>query len=89
MKHDLVDNFWLMMLSDNFGGGQKLFAEGTIPAAFKVTESIVGFDWRYSHELRACRRSSNRNNRAIQLGLAVELRSSERLRVPLRGLNTT
>jgi dihydrofolate reductase len=42
MKHDLVDNFWLMIYPITLGVGKKLFAEGTIAAAFKVTESIVG-----------------------------------------------
>ncbi len=42
MKHDLVDTFWLMIYPITLGDGKKLFAEGTIPAAFKVTESIVG-----------------------------------------------
>jgi dihydrofolate reductase len=42
MKHDLVDNFWLMIYPITLGQGKRLFAEGTIPAAFKVTESIVG-----------------------------------------------
>jgi len=41
MKHDLVDNFWLMVYPITLGEGKKLFAEGTIPAAFKVKESIV------------------------------------------------
>jgi hypothetical protein len=34
IKHDLVDAFWL-------SSGKKLFEGGTIPAAFKVTESKV------------------------------------------------
>ena len=42
MKHDLVDNFWLMIYPMTLGEGKRLFADGTIPAAFKVTESIVG-----------------------------------------------
>ncbi|MBL8099093.1 MAG: dihydrofolate reductase family protein [Anaerolineales bacterium] len=42
IKHDLVDTFWLMIYPVTLGSGKKLFAEGTIPAAFKVTESIVG-----------------------------------------------
>ena len=42
MKHDLVDNFWLMIYPVTLGQGKKLFASGTIPAAFKVTESVVG-----------------------------------------------
>jgi dihydrofolate reductase len=41
MKHDLVDAFWLMIYPLTLGGGKRLFAAGTIPAAFKVTESIV------------------------------------------------
>ena len=42
MKNDLVDNFWLMIYPITLGQGKRLFAEGTIPAAFKVTETIVG-----------------------------------------------
>jgi dihydrofolate reductase len=41
MKHDLVDAFWLKIFPITFGSGKRLFAEGTIPAAFKVTESAV------------------------------------------------
>jgi len=42
LKHDLVDAFWLMIYPITLGSGKRLFAGGTIPAAFKVTESIVG-----------------------------------------------
>ena len=42
IKHDLVDVFWLMLYPITLGGGKRLFADGTIPAAFKVTESTVG-----------------------------------------------
>jgi dihydrofolate reductase len=42
IKHDLVDVFWLMIYPITLGAGKRLFAEGTIPAAFKVTESVVG-----------------------------------------------
>jgi dihydrofolate reductase len=42
IKHDLVDVFWLMTYPVTLGTGKRLFADGTIPAAFKVTESIVG-----------------------------------------------
>lgn len=42
IKHDLVDAFWLMIYPITLGGGKRLFAEGTVPAAFKVTESKVG-----------------------------------------------
>jgi dihydrofolate reductase len=41
MKHDLVDAFSLMIIPVTLGGNKRLFAEGTIPAAFKVTESTV------------------------------------------------
>lgn len=40
-KHDLVDTFWLMIYPITLGSGKRLFADGTIPAAFKVTESQV------------------------------------------------
>jgi dihydrofolate reductase len=42
IKHDLVDAFWLMIYPITLGGGKRLFADGTIAAAFKVTESKVG-----------------------------------------------
>ena len=41
MKHDLVDEFWLKIFPITLGSGKRLFTEGTIPAAFKVTESLV------------------------------------------------
>ena len=41
MKHDLVDVFWLMIYPVTLGVGKRLFADGTIPAAFQVTESQV------------------------------------------------
>ena len=41
LKHDLVDALWLKIFPITFGSGKRLFAEGTIPAAFKVTESTV------------------------------------------------
>jgi len=41
MKHDLVDAFWPMICPITLGAGKRLFANGTIPAAFKVTESMV------------------------------------------------
>jgi dihydrofolate reductase len=39
LKHDLVDAFWLKIFPITLGAGKRLFAGGTIPAAFKVTES--------------------------------------------------
>jgi dihydrofolate reductase len=41
LKHDLVDALWLKIFPITLGAGKKLFADGTIPAAFKVTESTV------------------------------------------------
>ena len=41
MKNDLIDTFWLMVFPVTLGSGKRLFEDGTIPAAFKVTESIV------------------------------------------------
>ena len=41
LKHDLVDAFWLKIFPITLGGGKRLFADGTIPAAFKVMESTV------------------------------------------------
>jgi dihydrofolate reductase len=41
LEHDLVDAFWLMIYPITLGAGKRLFAAGTIPLAFKVTESTV------------------------------------------------
>lgn len=41
LKHDLVDALWLMIYPITLGSGKRLFADGTIPAAFRVTESQV------------------------------------------------
>ena len=41
MKHDVVDQFWLKIYPLTLGSGKRLFADGTIPAAFKVTESQI------------------------------------------------
>ncbi len=41
LKHDLVDVFWLMIYPLTLGVGKRLFADGAMPMAFKVTESIV------------------------------------------------
>lgn len=42
IQHDLVDAYWLMIYPLTLGSGKRLFADGTIPAAFKVTESTIG-----------------------------------------------
>ncbi|MFN8383721.1 MAG: dihydrofolate reductase family protein [Anaerolineales bacterium] len=41
IQHDLIDVFWLMIYPLTLGAGKRLFADGTIPMAFKVTESTV------------------------------------------------
>jgi len=41
LKHDLVDVFWLIIYPITLSSGKRLFADGTIPAALKVTKSIV------------------------------------------------
>jgi dihydrofolate reductase len=41
IKHDLVDVFWLMIYPITLGAGKRLFADGTLPSTFKVTESKV------------------------------------------------
>ena len=39
LKHDLVDEFWLKIFPVILGPGKRLFAEGTIPAAFTLLET--------------------------------------------------
>lgn len=41
LQHDLVDEFWLKIFPVTLGPGKRLFGEGTIPAAFQVTDSQV------------------------------------------------
>jgi len=40
-KHDLVDEMLLMTFPITLGTGKRLFAEGTIPAAFTMTDSLI------------------------------------------------
>ena len=37
LQYDLVDEFWLKTFPITLGSGKRLFADGTIPAAFKLT----------------------------------------------------
>ncbi len=39
LEHDLIDEFWLKIYPITLGKGKRLFAEGTIPAAFTLLES--------------------------------------------------
>ena len=41
LKHDLVDELWLKIFPVTIGSGKRLFGEGTIPAAFKLTHSEI------------------------------------------------
>ena len=39
LRHDLVDELWLKIYPITLGHGKRLFAEGTMPAAFELTDS--------------------------------------------------
>jgi len=41
LKNDLVDELWLKIFPITLGTGKRLFADGVIPAAFKLTDSKV------------------------------------------------
>lgn len=41
LRHDLVDELWLKIFPITLGQGKRLFAQGTVPAAFKLTQSQV------------------------------------------------
>lgn len=41
LKNDLVDELWLKIFPITLGSGKRLFGDGTIPAAFKLTSSTV------------------------------------------------
>jgi dihydrofolate reductase len=39
LEHDLVDELWLKIFPITLGGGKRLFASGTMPAAFTLIDS--------------------------------------------------
>lgn len=41
LKNDLVDELWLKIFPVTLGKGKRLFGEGTVPTAFKLTDSKV------------------------------------------------
>ena len=41
LKHNLVDELWLKIFPITLGEGKRLFAEGTIPAAFKLLDCNI------------------------------------------------
>jgi dihydrofolate reductase len=41
LKHDLVDELWLKIFPITLGSGKRTFADGAIPAAFRLTETSV------------------------------------------------
>lgn len=41
LKHDLIDKLWLKIFPITLGTGKRLFGDGTIPAAFKLTDSKI------------------------------------------------
>jgi hypothetical protein len=67
----LVDVFWLMIYPVTLGSGKRPFADGTITAALKVTESISWFEWRHCRELRAGRRHHNQKSINIRAVLGA------------------
>jgi dihydrofolate reductase len=41
LRHDLVEELWLKTFPVTLGTGKRLFGEGTTPAAFALTDSLV------------------------------------------------
>ena len=41
LKYDLVDEMWLKVFPLTLGSGMRLLGEGTIPAAFELTDSLI------------------------------------------------
>jgi dihydrofolate reductase len=41
LKNDLVDEFWLKTFPVALGSGKRLFAEGTMPAGFRLIDSKI------------------------------------------------
>jgi dihydrofolate reductase len=41
LKQDLVDELWLRIFPITLGSGKRLFAEGTLPAAFRLQETNI------------------------------------------------
>ena len=41
LEQDLVDEFWLRIFPITLGSGKRLFAEGTLPAAFSLQEATA------------------------------------------------
>lgn len=41
LEYDLVDELWLKIFPLTLGKGKKLFADGTMPAAFELMDSTV------------------------------------------------
>ena len=41
LREDLVDELWLKVFPVTVGAGKRLFADGTMPAAFKLQSSQV------------------------------------------------
>jgi dihydrofolate reductase len=41
LKDDLIDKLWLKIFPITLGTGKRLFGEGTIPAAFKLTDNKI------------------------------------------------
>ena len=61
LKHDLADECRLKIYPVTLGPGKRLFAEGTIPAAFRLTESkaspsgVIVANYRRAGDVRSLR----------------------------------
>jgi dihydrofolate reductase len=51
LKYDLVDELWLKIFPVTLSTGKRLFAEGTVPAGFKLLESGISPKRSYSRQL--------------------------------------
>ena len=58
LKHDLVDELWLLIHPLTLGTGKKLFDNGTIPGAFRLIEStatpsgVIGANYKRAGEVK-------------------------------------
>jgi dihydrofolate reductase len=66
LRHDLVDEFWLKIFPITLGAGKRLFADGTSPAVFKLTDSkvsplgVIRSEDRIAWSLNCCIYAANR-----------------------------
>ncbi len=76
VKHDLVDAFWLKIISGNAGRWKTIVCRGHDPGRIQGDGKHSHRERRHYRELRACRRSPNRKSINIRpgwLGLLILL----------------